>query len=172
MCALWTTPHPTVSPSISRKYETKIAREHKELIIYTLQFRLCHQYTRSNWSAPCNMPAKQLQYSYSATDSWLQRYMRWVASPTRHAPAALFSGKGEDTHRTWGWARIGAGVEEFEKPRPTGVRAPDRPPHCKSVSQLSCQHRCKFIWGKYETWISFCCEAIWRANTTLPNEYF
>lgn len=73
--------------------------------------------------------------------------MGWMVSATRHAPAALFSGKGEGTHCTWGWARIGAGVDEYEEPRPTGVRAPDRPPHCESVSQLSLQHRCKFIWG-------------------------
>jgi len=63
----------------------------------------------------------------------------------RHAPAALFSGKREGTHREWGWTRIGAGVYEYEKIRPTGVRVPDRPAHSESVSQLSRQHRCKFI---------------------------
>ena len=42
------------------------------------------------------------------------------------------------------------GVDEYEKPRPTEVRARDRPPHSESVSQLSRKDMCKFIRGNMQ----------------------
>lgn len=48
------------------KIRNKMAREHKKLIIYKLQF---HFMPPKDIRSPCNQPAKQLQYRYSSTDS-------------------------------------------------------------------------------------------------------
>ena len=49
----------------------------------------------------------------------------------RHALSALPLGKRAGTHYTGGWVGPRAGLDGCGKPRPTGIRSPDRPAHIK-----------------------------------------
>ena len=139
------------------------------------------QFTRFSFAYVTNIhaaaevrPATGQQSSYSTVMALpiLDFCATWRGWPAPSVGRSIL-GKGEGTHRTRGWARIAAGVDEYEKPRPTGVRAPDPPPPCESVSQLNRQHRCKFIWGN--TKIEYRCAAkqfdgpTQQCPSTVPN---
>jgi hypothetical protein len=53
----------------------------------------------------------------------------------RHAPVFLPPGKRPATHCIGGWVDLGANLDGSEKPRPTGVRSPDRTARSESLSR-------------------------------------
>jgi len=61
-------------------------------------------------------------------------------SDQHHIPAALSPGKRAGVHFTRGSMGIGAGLDEYGKTQPTGIRSPDRPARSESFRPLNWQN--------------------------------